>query len=1108
DIMTRFGELTGRKYAPFVYHGHPEAERVIIHMGCNTHVTEGVVKGLAARGEKVGMVRVHLFRPFSAEMLVECIPKTVTDICVLDRSKEIGAGGEPLYLDVLAALHSTGRLAGMRSVVGGRAGLCGAELYPSSVQACLTNLAQEKPRNKFIVGINDDVYNTSLALEGPVPFSILHEDTSEALLFGLGADGTVGAARNAISIISDTTPLHTQAFFEFDGKKSGGITQSYLRFGPEPIRAQYAIEEAGYVACHATSYINRYAHRLLRRAKKGAVFVVNAKWSSIEEAAAHMPGSLKKVIAEKEIKLHVVDAYAMAQSVGLGQIINTIMLMFFFKHAVGALVPFETVTQQMKDLSAKLYSKRGEKVVQANVNAIDAACAVVEKCEMTYPAAEWAQCVPEAPMRIEGAPDVFNDVFVPAILMEGDSIPVSKCMQFIRGTFPAGMSKYEKLKAGVKVPQWNSAGCVQCNSCSVVCPHGSIRPFLVKKDETPADSLPADFGMIPFKGKLPSSLAEDKTNVMFRVQVSPDDCRGCGVCVTSCIGKNALEMVEADAASRQVELWDTALSLPKKAEHFKEGSSIKDIQFREPYFEFPGSCPGCPSSSYVRLLTQLYGERMLLASAVGCILVYGHFNYLRPYSTDDKGRGPAVACSLFEDNAEFGWGIAVGSDAKREQLQTFVKASLASEDHGASPAMADALTTWLAASDAEESRKTADAVQSHVAIHTWPERKAVTLDVYVCNFNDDNSSKAEAVFSSLVSAFAPGTQQVNRVMRGEEGKKENALLQTVGTAEHYSADSDVVFEYIGEHAGYGFTTTQQLARVQSPYQLCEVFETQQFGKVFRLDGRLMTSEREEFFYHECMNHPAALCHPEPKSVLIVGGGDGGSAEELLKHPSIERIVMAELDEVVLDVSREHFEAVHHGSLDDPRVEVIIGDGFEYVKNTEERFDFIILDLTDPDTPAFALYSQEFFAMCRDILTHNGIMSMHLGSPVFEPEVVRKNADAMREVFTHVCPMSLYIPLYGSLWCLCTGSMTLNPGAMSASTVEQKIAERGIDRLNWYNPKSHEALFALPTFVARCTDPRDKVEEKPAVSALTPDQMAVYQAKVAEYSASLLKEMTQ
>lgn len=356
--------------------------------------------------------------------------------------------------------------------------------------------------------------------------------------------------------------------------------------------------------------------------------------------------------------------------------------------------------------------------------------------------------------------------------------------------------------------------------------------------------------------------------------------------------------------------------------------------------------------------------------------------------------------------------------------------------------------------------------ESHLAIHTWPERRGVTLDVYVCNFTCDNEGKARQLFDTLMLAFRPKEQVVNRIVRGDLAA---GSAQPQARSEDAQQRDALIFDWLNAHAGYGYTAKKQLAAFESPYQRVEVYDTHQFGKLFRLDGRLMTSEGDEFFYHECMTHPALLAHPNPQSVLVIGGGDGGSTEEILKHPSVKRVVMAELDPAVIDVAREHLREIHKGALDDPRLTIKIGDGFEFVKTCEEKFDLVVLDLTDPDTPAFHLYSEEFFRLCQRVLNPGGLMTMHLGSPVYQPQTVKKNAAALRNVFKQVQPLSLFIPLYGSLWCLALASDSVSPRGVSAEAIGLRLRERRIGKLRYYNAELHSALFALPTFVRELTD---------------------------------------
>ncbi len=356
--------------------------------------------------------------------------------------------------------------------------------------------------------------------------------------------------------------------------------------------------------------------------------------------------------------------------------------------------------------------------------------------------------------------------------------------------------------------------------------------------------------------------------------------------------------------------------------------------------------------------------------------------------------------------------------------------------------------------------------ESHLAIHTWPERRGVTLDVYVCNFTGDNTGKAQQLFDTLMLTFRPKDQVVNRIERGD--LQQGAQLPAASSSDEKAQRDALIFDWLNAHSGYGYTAREQLATIESPYQRVEVYDTHQFGRLFRLDGRLMTSEGDEFFYHECMTHTALLAHPNPRSVLVIGGGDGGSSEEIFKHPSIERIVMAELDPAVIDISRKYLGAIHQGSLDDPRMEIRIGDGYEFVKHCKEKFDLVVLDLTDPDTPAFHLYTEEFFRLCQRVLNPGGLMTMHLGSPVYQAATVKKNAANLRKVFKHVAPLSLFIPLYGSLWCLAVASDTVNVRTLAADVAAQRLRERRITGLKYYNAELHSALFALPTFVRDLT----------------------------------------
>eukprot|EP00767_Chilomastix_cuspidata_P000723 gnl/Chilomastix_cuspidata/120.p1 GENE.gnl/Chilomastix_cuspidata/120~~gnl/Chilomastix_cuspidata/120.p1 ORF type:complete len:1209 (+),score=457.51 gnl/Chilomastix_cuspidata/120:22-3648(+) len=718
DLMGKWAEKTGRVYSPFVYVGHPQAESVVVMMGCASLTAEAVISRLARAGKRVGLVRVMLYRPFSCELLSAAIPTSATRVAVLDRTKEPGSAGEPLYLDVMAALNKTRRLMKLEALVGGRYGVSGAPFLPDHVLSVIENLEAKDPKTEFVVGITDDVTNLSLPLKPSVleSFSPVPAGTKEVILWGLGADGTIGAARNAISIISEHTDAHTQCNFEFDGKKSGGLTLSSLRFGPEPIRNQYSIQHADYIACHNASYVHKYPG-LVDGARDGATFFLNCPWHTLEELDENLPGSLKAKIAKKHLRLFVVDAYKMAERLGLGKFINSITVMFFLRFGLDGLIPFETCVAAMKDKIRVTYEKKSMKTVELNISAIDATVEVIDSCQVAYPAEVWAQgkSVPRPP--IEGVPSIVNDVFVPAMRREFDDLPVSKTRDLVSGIFPPNLSKLDKPGTAVKIPHWEANNCIQCNVCSVVCPHAVIRPFFVNDED--AHKAPDGFDAVPFKGAAPSELGP-KEQVRFRIQVSPDDCRGCGLCIQECLankrgpGKEALTMTEfGKERDAQAPLWKFAeAELTAHGDLIdKSKAPLRNLQFARPYMEFNGACPGCNETPYAKLMTQLFGDRMVLAVGVGCCLVWGHFNYFRPYATDAQGRGPVALNSLFEDNAEFGYGMTAAMDSRREQLRTSVISILEAADVAPIPELSveciQALREWVDTFSIGEANKVA-----------------------------------------------------------------------------------------------------------------------------------------------------------------------------------------------------------------------------------------------------------------------------------------------------------------------------------------------------------------------------------------------------------------
>ena len=682
EVMEAVGKLTGRAYKLFDYYGAPDADRVIIAMGSGCEAIEETVDFLNKRGEKVGLIKVHLYRPFSMKHFMAAIPATAKKIAVLDRTKESGALGEPLYLDVCSALREEGRNDIL--VVGGRYGLGSKEFNPTMVKAVYDNLAADAPKNHFTVGIVDDVSNTSLQLGDKIDASA--EGAKSCLFYGFGSDGTVGANKNSIKIIGDHTDLYAQAYFAYDSKKSGGITVSHLRFGKKPIKSTYLIDSADFVACHKPAYVTAYD--MTSALKEGGVFLLNSPWSA-EEMDEMLPAAMKRALAQKKAKFYNVDAIALAEQVGMGGRINTIMQAAFFKLA--GVITYEDADNYMKQYAQKSYGKKGEAVVKKNQDAIDIAITGLK--EIPVPAA-WATATTGAtPVKVE-ANEYFDSVILPILSQEGDKLPVSAFSP--DGVVPTGTTKFEKRGIAVNVPEWQIDKCIQCGQCSLVCPHAVIRPFLVP-DENMKDAPET------FKTKKP--IGKEFEGYQYRIQVSPMDCTGCENCANICPAKEKA-LIMKPLASQKVEEtnWEFAIKQPE----FKGAlntRSIKGSQFKKPLFEFSGACAGCGETPYVKLVTQLFGDRMVVANATGCSSIYGGSAPTCPYTVNDEGRGPAWANSLFEDNAEFGFGMNLASVQRRERMADTVRKLIAVEyvDEAIKAAGAD----WLEKMDDGEGSKLA-----------------------------------------------------------------------------------------------------------------------------------------------------------------------------------------------------------------------------------------------------------------------------------------------------------------------------------------------------------------------------------------------------------------
>ena len=653
EVMRKVGELTGRKYNLFDYVGAPDAERVIICMGSACETIEETINLLAGQGEKIGLVKVRLYRPFAADKLLAAIPASCKKIAVLDRTKEPGSLGEPLYIDVQAALRELGR-EGIE-VVGGRYGLGSKEFNPTMVKAVYDNLKLDAPKNHFTVGIEDDVTGTSLPLGELV--NAAPEGTVCCKFYGLGSDGTVGANKNSIKIIGDHTDMYAQGYFSYDSKKSGGITVSHLRFGKKPIQSTYLIDAADFVACHNPSYVTRYD--MLTSLKPGGVFLLNSHWTA-EEMDRELPAEMKRQLAQKKIRFYNVNAIKLAAETGMGGRINTVMQAAFFK--LSGVIPYEQAEEYMKQAVKKTYGRKGDKIVAMNCAAIDAGAAHIE--EIPVPV-EWANATTGAqPVKVE-ATEYFNSTIVPVLRQEGDKLPVSAFDP--AGVVPTATTQYEKRGIAVNVPEWLSENCIQCNQCSLVCPHACIRPVLVTEEQEAA--APETFKAVPAIGK---EFAGHK----FRIQVSPLDCTGCGNCVQVCPGKKqvkALEMKPLETQTVEETNWNYAVKLPDCKLPVNK-NTVKGSQFLRPLFEFSGACAGCGETPYVKLLTQLFGDRMMIGNATGCSSIYGGSSPTCPYSVNDEGHGPTWANSLFEDNAEFAFGMQLGVAQRREKLAENVRA--------------------------------------------------------------------------------------------------------------------------------------------------------------------------------------------------------------------------------------------------------------------------------------------------------------------------------------------------------------------------------------------------------------------------------------------------
>lgn len=659
DVVARYmgeiSELTGRQYRPFSYYGSPDAENIIVAMGSVTETIKETIDYLEKKGRKYGLVTVHLYRPFSEKYFLKALPKHVKKIAVLDRTKEPGALGEPLYLDVKALFQGKEQ---SPIVVGGRYGLSSKDTTPSQIVAVFDNLEQKEPKTDFTIGIVDDVTFKSLPIRNEI--SIVKPGTTECKFYGLGSDGTVGANKNTIKIIGGHTDLYCQAYFDYDSKKSGGYTCSHLRFGSAPIKAPYLVSTPDFVACHVTSYLRKYD--VLKGIKTGGTLLLNSIWSE-EETIERIPDYCKSVIAKKKIRLFIINATKIAAEIGLGNRTNTILQSAFFK--ITGIIPYEDAVKYMKDAIVKSYGKKGEDVVNKNFAAVERGG---EYVEVTIPES-WSGISAkfETPGKNRLAPSFVKDVADIVNAQCGDSLPVSAFMEYADGTMPAGTSAFEKRGVAVNVPEWNPEKCIQCNTCSFVCPHAAIRPFLLTGEE--AEAAPGTVKTAQGKAVL--------KDYRFAISISVDDCTGCGNCVDVCLAKDkALSMVPYQSQVSEQANFDYLNSKIGYKQVVDKKSNLKNSQFAQPLFEYSGACAGCGETPYIKNITQLFGDHMMIANATGCSSIYGASFPASPYCTDANGHGPAWANSLFEDFCEFGLGMKLGSDRVRETVASLMTQGL------------------------------------------------------------------------------------------------------------------------------------------------------------------------------------------------------------------------------------------------------------------------------------------------------------------------------------------------------------------------------------------------------------------------------------------------
>ena len=748
SYLEETGKVTGRTYHLFDYYGDEDAEDVVIAMGSVSGAAKEAVDYLESKGKKVGYLEVHLYRPFSAKHFINALPKSVKRIAVLDRCKEMGSVGEPLYLDVVSVIKDAGMDV---SVIGGRYGLSSKDTDMAQLVSVYKNLESSNPKKNFTIGIVDDVTNLSLEYEKITDF--VDNDTYSCKFWGLGGDGTVGANHNTAKILGDCENLYSQAYFEYDAKKSFGITKSHLRFSKKPIRSTYYVKSADFVACHNESFISQYD--IVQEIKKGGSLLINCSWNE-DQADEKLPGHVKKLIADNEIKLYIINATEIAGRLGLGSHTNTVLQAAFFK--ISQLMDVDKALEHMKEAARKAYFAKGSRVVNMNVEAIEEGAEKVVEIKVPD---SWKDAVDDRQPDDPNLPDVVRNILFPINRQKGDDLPVSTFKGYEDGTIDVGLTAYEKRAIAVQVPEWDSSKCLQCNQCSFVCPHAAIRPYIVSEEE--AKNAPEGFDTVPLNGI-------KEGNLQYRLQVSKHDCTGCGSCVASCPAKEkAITMVPAEYSDSDLERWNYALSLSDKGDLFKP-DTVKGSQFRTPLVEFSAACAGCGETPYAKLLTQLFGDRIYWANATGCSQAWGAPMPGIPYTTNKRGFGPAWTNSLFENNAELALGMFLSSRQQREGQKQRVDSLL---KMGVSGSLRDACKEWMETyDDLQASRGATDKLIEELEKIKSGEEKKIADEILTAK--DQLSKKTLWMYGGDGWAYDIGFGGLNHVIA--QGENVNILI--------------------------------------------------------------------------------------------------------------------------------------------------------------------------------------------------------------------------------------------------------------------------------------------------------------------------------------------